>query len=130
MKRLLPIPMSLELHGIAYRVHKLAELTVNTDNLGEAGYRLGEIKLQAVLPGTPMREDRQGQVFCHELTHVILHEMHDKKRDDEAFVDLFASLLHQALTSAEYTNDTGNAGSDKAASGRTRRGSASSGRGK
>ena len=102
MKRLLPIPESLELHGITYRVRKIENLTVNTDNLGEAGYRLGEIKLQSVLPGTPMRDDRQGQVFCHELVHVILHEMHDKRRDEEAFVDLFASLLHQALITAQY----------------------------
>lgn len=37
------------------------------------------------------------QVFCHELVHAILHKMNEHKlNDNEKFVDLFGSLLHQA----------------------------------
>lgn len=101
-KRTLPIPTSLELHGITYRTRMKDDLATERDNLGEASYRMNEIVLQSVIPGAPMTIDRQGQVFCHELTHHILREMHNKLRDDEGFVDLFSSLLHQALITAEY----------------------------
>lgn len=102
MGKTIPIPNRFDLHGITYRVIHEPDLIANNDNLGEAGYRRGEIRLQALLPGSWIQADRQGQVFCHELVHVILHQMHDERRDDEKFVDLFASLLHQALSSAEY----------------------------
>jgi len=100
--RTLLIPTSLELHGITYRTVMKNDLVISSDNMGEASYRMNEIILQAIIPGAPMTEDRQGQVFCHELTHHILREMHNKLRDDEGFVDLFSSLLHQALITAEY----------------------------
>lgn len=102
MKRILPIPTSLELHGITYLIRFQDDLVAKNDNLGEASYRMNEIVLQSVIPGAPMTSDRQGQVFCHELTHHILREMRSKLRDDESFVDLFASLLHQAFVTAEY----------------------------
>jgi len=105
VKRVLQIPDQLELHGITYKVKMLDDLVARNDNLGEASYRLNEILIQTIVPGAPMTQDRQGQVFCHELVHHILREMNDAKRDDEAFVDLFAALLHQALVTAEYEDD-------------------------
>lgn len=40
------------------------------------------------------------QVFCHELVHAILHKMAEYElNDNEKFVDMFGSLLHQAWTS-------------------------------
>jgi hypothetical protein len=40
------------------------------------------------------------QTFCHELVHCILDKMGEEElNDDERFVDLFGSLLHQAWTS-------------------------------
>jgi len=37
--------------------------------------------------------------YLHELVHAILHCMgRDELYKDEAFVDLFAGLLHQSLT--------------------------------
>lgn len=37
--------------------------------------------------------------FLHELTHAVLHSMDHPLYEDEAFVDTFSGLLHQALTS-------------------------------
>lgn len=96
------IPKSFKLHGITYRVVIKDDHSSRTDNLGTASYRFDDITLQSVVPGAPMSSERQAQVFFHELVHHILREMGSKKRDDEHFVDLFASLLHQALSSASY----------------------------
>lgn len=43
-----------------------------------------------------------GHTFCHELTHSILTSMGHPINADEAFVDSFSGLLHQALTTATY----------------------------
>jgi hypothetical protein len=40
--------------------------------------------------------------FMHELTHAVLYCMNNDLYDDEVFVDTFAGLAHQALTSAKY----------------------------
>jgi hypothetical protein len=40
--------------------------------------------------------------YLHELTHALLDGLSNKLTEDEAFVDQFAHLLHQALTSAKY----------------------------
>jgi len=43
-----------------------------------------------------LSETRTQQIFCHELVHAILHEMGESKlNDNEKFVDVFGSLLHQ-----------------------------------
>jgi len=39
--------------------------------------------------------------FCHELTHSILASMGHPLNQDEAFVDNFSGLLHQALSTAK-----------------------------
>ena len=43
-----------------------------------------------------------GHVLCHELTHAILSAMGHKLNNNEAFVDNFSGLLHQALSTAKY----------------------------
>ena len=43
-------------------------------------------------------EERIQQVFCHEMCHAILDAMNSPLSQDEAFVDNFAGLLHQAWT--------------------------------
>jgi hypothetical protein len=43
-----------------------------------------------------------GHCFFHELTHAVLGSMGHKLNTDEAFVDNFSGLLHQAFTSARY----------------------------
>lgn len=39
--------------------------------------------------------------FCHELTHALLDMMNNDLSKDEAFVDTFAGLLAQALTTSK-----------------------------
>jgi predicted SprT family Zn-dependent metalloprotease len=103
VKRLLEIPESFDLHGITYKVLFDNDLTRRSDDIGQAAYRLDKVILQAVIPGAHVQQERQGQVFLHELVHLILHEMHNYKlRDNETFVDLFASLLHQAIVSTKF----------------------------
>lgn len=46
-----------------------------------------------------------GHIFYHELTHAILSSMGHKLNHDEAFVDQFSGLLHQALTTSKYKKD-------------------------
>lgn len=42
------------------------------------------------------------QAFFHELTHAVLYCMSHELYEDEAFVDTFAGLMHQAINSAKY----------------------------
>lgn len=53
----------------------------------------------SILGGQPMTA--LGQCFCHELTHAMLDMMSHKLSRDEQFVDQFAHLLHNALTTFE-----------------------------
>ena len=39
--------------------------------------------------------------YVHELVHSILGAMGHRLNEDEEFVDMFAGLLHQALTTSE-----------------------------
>jgi hypothetical protein len=41
------------------------------------------------------------QTFCHELTHACLDMMSHKLSNDEKFVDTYAHLLNNALTTFE-----------------------------
>lgn len=50
------------------------------------------IALKAGL-STEMREHS----YLHELSHAVLHAMNHALYEDEAFVDVFSGLLHQAL---------------------------------
>lgn len=53
----------------------------------------------SILGGQPMTA--LGQCFCHELTHAMLDMMSHKLSRDEQFVDQYAHLLHNALTTFE-----------------------------
>jgi predicted SprT family Zn-dependent metalloprotease len=92
-----PIPRTVKLMGRTFKVTLVPNLKDEDgemlwgDSLADAGYiRLNPAAQQDVLE----------QTFFHELTHVIL-EMAGKEKlsADEAFVDLMASLWHQAMTS-------------------------------
>ena len=95
------IPNSIYLHGVKTIVHPEPALAQSTDNVGEARYRTDTIHLQTGGSQWEISRERVEQVYCHELVHFILHHMHSKLRDDEVFVDLFANLLHQALSTGE-----------------------------
>ena len=85
------------------------EFTERDGAHGFASYRLNQIQLRPPTETHPLSAEQIGQTFCHELTHFILFHAgaaytckDDDMHRDEGFVDLFGSLLHQALTTMEY----------------------------
>ncbi len=96
------IPTSFMLHGQRVTVKFDDRLCDKHDHVGQARHRENRILLQSINPSFSRDNSQQEQWFCHELTHFILNHMSSKLNDDESFVDSFAHLLHQALTTAEY----------------------------
>lgn len=99
------IPKSIQLHGQLIKIEESDILTSEEDALGQADYRRQVIVMQKLLTGVPITSQRQAQVFWHEVVHFILFHMEHKLKTDEAFVNLFGNLLHQAVTSMDYGED-------------------------
>lgn len=97
------IPKAFWLHGQRIEVVYDKTLAPMQGNRGECRYGYNLIHLQPAVEGEPQPRSKIEQAFCHELTHLIFdYAERDKLSKDEALVNLFSSLLHQALTSAEY----------------------------
>jgi len=97
------IPTQIQLHAQTIKTVYDDNLMDNHDCVGEARYRKNEIALQTLSNTTARPITQQEQWYCHELVHHILNQMGKDELDkDEAFVDLFANLLHQALVTAKY----------------------------
>lgn len=98
------IPESIKLFGIiiTVKVIPIDDWRQEAECVGIYYEQQNEIQLLE-------RADRSAmaQVFLHELLHAILTMLrYDKLSNDEKLIDTVASLLHQALTSAEYSNAT------------------------
>ena len=52
--------------------------------------------------GTPLASEEIDDVFWHELTHAILHDMGHDLCDNERFVTAFANRLTNAVNSAKF----------------------------
>ena len=96
------IPKSFKLMGLKITVEFKDDLASEEGFDGLAKYITQEILLQPSLKGRIIPNEGIEQSFIHELVHHILHSMESKLRSDESFVNLFASLLHQALATMEY----------------------------
>lgn len=97
------IPKRFKLLGHTITVEYDSMLDGRNGCIGEARYTTNSIALQPNTDTFNRPVSQQEQVFLHELTHHILNEMNEHElRGNEKFVDIFASLLHQALTSMEY----------------------------
>ena len=83
---------SFDIGGITYPVKYVKEVE-NDSNLN--GISL--LDKHSVHIRNDLDADRSGQVFCHELTHCILSTMGEDIGENEKFVDLFGTLLHQVL---------------------------------
>lgn len=102
------VPKSFYLHGQRISVRMVDHLTSENNALGEARMLKNEIALQQNTNGFGLPQSQIEQTFLHELTHFILHHMGQNDLcEEEAFVDVFSSLLHQALTTADYTDTKG-----------------------
>ena len=76
---------------------------------GFASYRANQIQLLPSTPTRPLTDEQISQTFCHELMHFIIYHAEascsgkaDFMHQDEGFIDLCGSLLHQALTTMEF----------------------------
>lgn len=97
--------------------------TENDGYHGFASYRKNEIQLRPSTEINPLSAEQQEQAFWHELTHFILYHggaaykgKEEFMHQDEGFVELVGSLLHQAVNSFEYgpeAGGNGNHGSSK-----------------
>lgn len=97
------IPKTINLIGRTIKVIEDKKLIHDNEWLGCAIYRENKIKLQPSTKERPLSKESIGSTYCHELVHWVLYSMgkHELNKDEE-FVDLFGSLLHQALDSAKY----------------------------
>lgn len=90
------IPSRFQLMGQTYTVSVLDRSDWSDENCwGEFNPVTNEVRI--------LRRSSQAmtQTFCHELVHTILTAMNHKLNRDETFVDVFGSLLQQALSSAK-----------------------------
>jgi hypothetical protein len=93
------IPKSFQLLGHTFTVAMQDNLQSGHDAIGLAKFHENKIILQAHTKATPHARTQIEQTFCHEVVHCILDAMGDKERsENEQFVDLFGSLIHQVLT--------------------------------
>lgn len=76
---------------------------------GFSSYRQNEIQLRPSTSVLPLSQEQIEQTLWHEVTHfILLHAgaaysgKSDYMHQDEGFVDLVGSLLHQALATMEY----------------------------
>jgi hypothetical protein len=78
------------------------------DALGFCSYRENKVYLRPSTPGYPLAPDQIEQTFLHELMHLIIYYAQGMLKDikdvhyNEDFVNLCASLLHQALATMEF----------------------------
>ncbi len=104
------IPDSFWLGGLQIDVVIDENLLKSRKLLGEAQYPAQRIVLDSGL----LKQQLSEQNYYHELVHWILYVMNeDVLRDNEKFVDVFATFLHQArvteqrsAVSANETDDT------------------------
>jgi len=106
------IPKRFKLLGFTIEVTKDPTLMQDRNWRGAADYEEMSIRLQPISEAFKSSTERVEQTFCHELMHhlayhagdTINHMLPDDKylHQQEAFIDLMGSLLHQALTTMEY----------------------------
>lgn len=110
----LRIPKRFKLLGHTIEVKLDPKLQSDRNWAGAASYEDSEITLQPITESTPRSKTKYEQTFCHELIHHLLwhggaainHRLDGEYiHQKEEFVDLLASLLHQALTTMEYDDD-------------------------
>ena len=105
------IPSSFELLGKTITVKFEPNLYHQEEKHGLASYRRDEIILQPKCDGIDFTQANVEETFFHELVHhicyyagnVIKHKLGDEYlHKNEAFVELFSALLHQAFITFKY----------------------------
>jgi hypothetical protein len=109
------IPKSFKLHGQTIKVKYVTNLVYKQGAFGQAKYVENRIELQPNTKDVPVPYEQVEETFLHEMIHHILNHMGGKYeselKSDEEFVEGFAQLLHQGLTTQEgyliYDEPTG-----------------------
>lgn len=105
------IPKRFKLMGHTIEVTENDKLAYERNWNGAACYDESRIELMPSSCVNPRSQSKVEQTFCHELSHFLLyyggsainHELKQMAHTNEELVDLIGSLLHQALTTMEYT---------------------------
>lgn len=104
------IPKSFKLLGHTITVSYEPAAFYEKNRYGACSFESKWIKLCPVSPAMPVTQSSLEHTFLHELNHMILYHCHGLEKvkgdtplyENESFVDFYAGLLHQALTSFEY----------------------------
>ena len=106
------IPSQFKILGKIITVKYDKNIAYKDDVSGYASYRTNEIILQPVCGGVECSQTNVEIAFMHELIHHICYhagaainhklDQGNYLHQNEEFVDLFAGILHQALTSMEF----------------------------
>ncbi len=97
------IPKKFQLVGHEIKVEFVDDLYSRRGVVGQARYNENTLLIQSSIPGHVRGISDLEQTYWHEAVHYILVTMgQDKINANDAFVDLFASLLHQILKTSEY----------------------------
>jgi hypothetical protein len=100
---MIPKSFKLQAHTIKVKVDRKKVEAESKDCLGLAIYTTNEILLTDTMNGLPLDQTVIDHAFYHELCHHILGCMNERKlNNNEKFVDTFAGLLHQALSTFKY----------------------------
>lgn len=86
------IPNEFTLGGLKWKVVRRKRLK---DKYGDCDLQNQTIRILDTLP-----QELKEQTFCHELVHAIKYAM-GKTDHNEEDTDIFATFLHQYLTSAK-----------------------------
>jgi hypothetical protein len=101
------IPKQFQLAGQTIDVVPISGLVAHSCHLGEAVYQEAKIKLH--VGGVPPSVLEQN--FCHEAVHFMLYILgYEELNSNEQFVDSFAHMMHQFITSQKGTIDVAGSG--------------------
>ncbi len=97
------IPKRFKLLGYTIEVKEEPAAYWENGRYGACTIEGGWIKIAPISEAHPVSQSSVERTFFHELTHLCLDctEQADLSKN-EKFVDAFAGLLHQAVTTMEY----------------------------
>lgn len=104
------IPSRFKLLGHTITVSYEPEAHYEKARYGACSFEGKWIKLCPPSPSHPITQSSLEHTFLHELNHMILYHCHGLEKvkgdiplyDNEPFVEFYAGLMHQALTTMEY----------------------------
>jgi len=97
------IPKRFKQYGQTIRVAYNAKILNRDEVVGLCDIKQCLIELCPSTEAAPISEGKIEQTFVHEWVHIILDSMGERELSrNEKFVQQFAGLLHQGMTTAEY----------------------------